>query len=176
VNFFGLTHYFLDYLISQLDQCLCSPLPRLNAELLLSANISKLDDTKWTTIKEEYIPMVPSPSRMGAELQSWKQAIEDNINPPTCDLAQALDDTIHLFSNIYTIFKILLTMPVFTATVERSFSTLRRLKTYLRNTMADDRLTALALLNIHKTQAISTEQVLRDFDSTGHRRIAIAFK
>nr|XP_042913026.1 uncharacterized protein LOC122273036 [Parasteatoda tepidariorum] len=41
-----------------------------------------------------------------------------------------------------------------TATPERSFSTLKRLKTYLRNKMGDKRLTGLALLSVHRDLAV----------------------
>lgn len=46
--------------------------------------------------------------------------------------------------------KLLQTVPVSTATAERSFSTLRRLKTYLRSTMGQKRLNRLAILNAHQ--------------------------
>jgi hypothetical protein len=45
-----------------------------------------------------------------------------------------------------TVLLILYTMPASTATTERSFSVLRRLKTYLRTTMLQDSLTSLAVL------------------------------
>jgi hypothetical protein len=45
---------------------------------------------------------------------------------------------------------ILYTMPASTATTERLFSALRRLKTYLRTTMLQDRLTSLAVLHVHR--------------------------
>ena len=45
----------------------------------------------------------------------------------------------------------LLTMPVANATAERSFSVLRRLKTYARLTMKNDRLSSLRLIYIHRT-------------------------
>ena len=43
---------------------------------------------------------------------------------------------------------VLLTMPVASATAEMSFSVLRRLKTYVRSTMKNDRLTSLGLMHI----------------------------
>ena len=43
---------------------------------------------------------------------------------------------------------ILLTLPVTTCTIERSFSTLRRVKTWLRSTMADDRLSSLCMMSV----------------------------
>ena len=52
-----------------------------------------------------------------------------------------------LYPNVVTIIIILLTMPVSTATLERSFSTMRRVKTYLRSTMKTERIAALALMH-----------------------------
>ena len=66
-------------------------------------------------------------------------------------------------------------MPVSTASAERSFSVLKRLKTYLRNTMGAERLSSLALLNIHPSREVNVENVLRSFDASGHRRIALVF-
>ena len=43
---------------------------------------------------------------------------------------------------------VLLTMPVASATVEMPFSVLRRLKTYVRSTMKNDRLSSLGLMHI----------------------------
>lgn len=48
------------------------------------------------------------------------------------------------------LLKIALTMGVSTASAERSFSSLRRLKTYLRSTMLDSRLSELALIYIER--------------------------
>ncbi|KNE87407.1 hypothetical protein PSTG_19208, partial [Puccinia striiformis f. sp. tritici PST-78] len=53
------------------------------------------------------------------------------------------------FKNVDIIFRVLVVQPVTTATPERSFSTLRRIKNYLRNTMGQERLNGLASLNIH---------------------------
>jgi len=54
------------------------------------------------------------------------------------------------FPLIYNLLKILGTLPVSTASTERSSSTLKSLKTYLRNTIGQERLTGLTLLNIYR--------------------------
>jgi len=53
------------------------------------------------------------------------------------------------------------------ATAERSFSSLRRLKTYLRSTMGQERLNHVLILNVHqdKTDSIDLKSVARDFIS-----------
>ena len=54
------------------------------------------------------------------------------------------------FPSVFTTTKIATCIPVTVVPVERSFSTLKRLKTYLRNTMGEERLNGLALLNVHR--------------------------
>ena len=54
---------------------------------------------------------------------------------------------------------------------KRSFSAMWRLKSWSRSTMADNRLTGLALLFIDRDVTISRDNILKHFDSTGHRRI-----
>ena len=50
-------------------------------------------------------------------------------------------------------------MPATNAVSERSFSTMRRLKTYLRNTMSQSRLNHMMLLNINQE---SRDNILND--------------
>ena len=53
-----------------------------------------------------------------------------------------------IYPNIYIVIRILLTVPVSTASAERSFSKLKLIKSYLRSTMGQERLSALAVLSI----------------------------
>ena len=54
------------------------------------------------------------------------------------------------FAIIVKLLTIALTLGVSTATCERSFSNLKRTKTYLRSTMSDSRMNDLAILSIEK--------------------------
>ena len=59
---------------------------------------------------------------------------------------------------------VLLSIPVSTATPELSFSTMRRVKIYLRATMKTEQLTALAPMHAHKDiKGIDREAVTREF-------------
>ena len=53
-------------------------------------------------------------------------------------------------SEITKLIKILLTIPMTTSEPERCFSTLKRLKTFLRSTMNQERLNALAMISTEK--------------------------
>ena len=73
------------------------------------------------------------------------------------------------FPNVKALLCILTTLPVSTATAERSFSTLKRIKTYLRNSMGDSRLSGLALLSIHREIEVNPAEVLDRFAKAPRR-------
>ena len=60
------------------------------------------------------------------------------------------------FSNIKVCQRILGTLPVTTCTCERSFCSMRRLKTYTRNTMISERLNGIALMHVLPIQGNGT--------------------
>ena len=55
-----------------------------------------------------------------------------------------------VFPNVSTLYKLFMTLPVSSATAERSFNRLKLIKSYLRSTMSESRLTNLALLRIER--------------------------
>ena len=67
---------------------------------------------------------------------------------------------------------VLLTYLLTTASAERSFSTLRRLKTYLRSTMETERLSGMAVMAIHRDRAgmIKVDDVIDEL-ATKPRRL-----
>ena len=62
-------------------------------------------------------------------------------------------------------------IPATSCSAERSFSSLRRLKTYLRNTMGQNRLSSLALLHIEREyiNRVLSEDMDRIIDAFGNR-------
>lgn len=85
-----------------------------------------------------------------------------------------------IFSATFALLQILITIPMTTAEAERSFSTLKRIKTFLRSSMNEGRLTALAMLSIEK-QFIQdlpdfNEAVINKFAENKNRRMDFTFK
>ena len=70
-----------------------------------------------------------------------------------------------LLSEVVKVLVLVLVMLTTNSTSERSFSTLRRIKTYLRLTMRQDRLNDLMILHVHKdkTDEMNFQSVARDF-------------
>lgn len=77
-----------------------------------------------------------------------------------------------IFPTVHKLLKILITLPVTTASSERSFSSLRRLKTYLRNTTGENRLNGLAVMNIHRDLVVTTDEII-DTLALKNRRIKL---
>ena len=77
-----------------------------------------------------------------------------------------------MFSEIDKILRLYLTIPVTTCTAERSFSSLRRVKNYLRSTMSEERLNNIMLLHVHKeeTDTLDLTEIARLFVSANTRR------
>ena len=67
------------------------------------------------------------------------------------------------FPNIYTAICILSTIPITTCQCKRSVSALCRLKTYIRGTMAQERLNGLAALSVHRNMNISENEIIDKF-------------
>lgn len=74
-----------------------------------------------------------------------------------------------LFPKVYQYLKIGATLPVTVACVERSFSTLKRLKSYLRNSMGENRLNGLAHLSIHREIPIKSSEVVDIFSEKNRK-------
>ena len=67
--------------------------------------------------------------------------------------------------------KLILVMPATNSTSERSFSAIRRVKSYLHSTMLQERLNSLMLIQVHKdlTDKINICDVCNEFVSKGER-------
>jgi len=73
------------------------------------------------------------------------------------------------YPNIKVLLQIFSTLPVTTATVERSFSVLKLIKNYLRSTISENRLNGLALMYIYRDLSIDAETIITEFSRLKHR-------
>ncbi|XP_060859153.1 52 kDa repressor of the inhibitor of the protein kinase-like [Metopolophium dirhodum] len=104
-----------------------------------------------------------------SELKLWRRKILALDKQPT-NAMDALVICNNMYPNIYKLLQILATLPVSTASSERSFSSLKRIKTYLRNTMSEKRLNGLAMLSIHRSISVDAKEVLDEL-SINKRRV-----
>ncbi|KAJ8882119.1 hypothetical protein PR048_018607 [Dryococelus australis] len=80
-----------------------------------------------------------------------------------------------MFLKLKKILQIALTIPVSLASSERPFSVLKRLKTYLRNTMGQERLASQALLAIEKedSKKVCLHCIINEFAFKSNRRLEL---
>jgi hypothetical protein len=86
--------------------------------------------------------------QLSQELKIYKKSVQQS----SC-LASTLEEAIlgldeDMFPTLSQLALIHYTLPVSVASAERSFSTLKILKTYLRNRMAEERLVGISIKNL----------------------------
>ena len=89
-----------------------------------------------------------------------------------CDVFNEQPSMKKLLSEIHTLLKIYLTIPVTTATAERCFSALKRIKTYLQNSMTQECLNNCMILHVHKdkTGSLNLTEVAREVSDNDRMR------
>ncbi len=72
------------------------------------------------------------------------------------------------YPNLYTLYKIIATLPIGSTKSERTFSKLKYVKNRLRSTMGQERLNALMMINVERdlTEAVSFDAVIDKFADT----------
>ena len=68
---------------------------------------------------------------------------------------------------------VLCTLPVTSCSAERSFSDLKRIKSILRSSMTNERLSGLTLLYMHQDIPIDIEEVIEEFSRRHPRRLQL---
>ena len=154
-----LTPPFVDHIINEIDTRFGS------APVTVAKGFSIIPDLflnqKEDNWKEDFIEFattykgdIPSPISISPELLMWETYWRKEYKGSIpSSIAETLKKTFPMrasFPNIHATLRLLATIPVTSCECERSISVLRRLQTYLRNTMGEGRLNALSLMSIHR--------------------------
>ena len=77
-----------------------------------------------------------------------------------------------LFDQVETLVRLLMVVPISSAEAERSFSGLRRLKTWLRSTMTQKKLNGIALCHIHQERLdrLDRQKIAQQYVQGNERR------
>jgi len=120
-------------------------------------------------IYSEFLDMEVLPT----EIQLWKRkwSNKPEKDQPNSAIEAYIKCNYEYFPNISFLLKLLATLPVSTSTPERTFSTMKRLKNYLRNSTGQERLTGLALLSVHRQIHIDPDEVIDRFAKEKNRQI-----
>ncbi|XP_033225358.1 zinc finger MYM-type protein 1-like [Belonocnema kinseyi] len=132
--------------------------------------IEKVADKFIKTVEFYQEFLTAGPHAVLVELEVWKGYLirRGDIKP-----GNSLDALDHCpeenFPNINVLLRILATLPVSTSTAERTFSSLKRIKTILRNTTKENRLNRLAALAIHHDIAITADEVIDELSKKSRK-------
>lgn len=173
----NLFYPFVEHIISELESRFAKRSePAMVAAYLVPADLKKLTEEKEAELLQWYQQDLPDAATVEQELIWWRYKFQSSTEPlPSTALDTLQTTSMVFFPNIECMLRIFLTIPVTTCAFERSFSAMRRLKTWLRASMSDERLSGLALMHVHWKVKIDRERVLRWWDASGHRRIHLAF-
>ena len=130
-----------------------------------------------TEVGELYKADLPSPHMLSTEFRRWKNKfslIPADKRPDTLERALLSCDK-EDYPNIFVLLVIACTLPVTTCENERSNSQLKLLKTYLRSTMTEKRLSSLALIKIHRDMVadLDFDKLVVDFANKHPRRMSL---
>ena len=112
---------------------------------------------------------------MQSELMRWRlkwTSTEEGDRPTSLAKAIKSCDS-DGYPNIYTLLKITCTLPVTSCECERSISVLRRLDSFIRHSMREERLSALALIYIHYNHHVDLNEAVEIFSKVHARHIEL---
>lgn len=180
---FSLFIPYLESLISSLEIRFSENNAMINDILKLHpANMKRLNSLEFGEVAkkiQDYYNIENFLSESKCWFDSWQNKSEEDSN--RLHLIDVFEDTKVFFPAVSKIINIALALPATTCTAERSFSTLRRVKTWLRATMDDERLDGLCMLSVHR-ERVSTqlssfiEEVITAFSRRRPRRLQFVFK
>ena len=161
---------FLDHLITEVNQHFsmenCTV---LNDFYIVPSVFLSCSGVSWKVKLMKFVKIyesdLPYPRKMSTEIDLWEKFWKENYSSPvpsSISESLAVIDQV-AFQNLLTTLRILGVIPVTSCECGRSISALRRLKTWLRSTMGEDRLNGLALMHINNDVKVDTDMVVDIF-------------
>ena len=109
-------------------------------------------------------------SQLQTQLLILPQVIKQSSKKVTVirTISEAMEsERVHkkLLPEVHRLIRLYFTVPVTTSTSERAFSALKRLLTYLRSTMTEERLNNCFLMHVHKdiTDTMDSNEIAKNF-------------
>lgn len=166
---------YLDHLISEFNSRFTHASKVAARSLsLLPAHIHNLNDEEMSDIHQFYAADMPSPNTFTHEINLWKREWRSTIEDRPKDIEETLNRMNKSFyPNITQILRLLLMLPVSSASVERSHSALKLIKNKLRSTMENERLNALVLLYVHKSIKLDYDIIIDMYARRNTRRMML---
>ena len=169
---------FLNHITSELDNRF-GPSHQTKIKLLghIPSIAASYPLASVTEVGKMYKADLPSPHMLSTEFSRWKSkcfSTPKDHRPDTLEKALKVCDEDD-YPNISALLVIACTLPVTTCETERSNSQLKLLKTYLRSTMTEERLSSLAMIKVHREMVanLDFDKLVVDFANKHPRRMTM---
>lgn len=150
-------------------------------EVILKSYTSDTGDESQRLMKvvRNFINILPVKNEIiiDGEVSIWKskwvREKEEGGKIPVdvIDVLKSCDED--FYPSIRQLLQILITMPISVASAERSFSSLKLVKSWLRTRMVEERLNGLCLLFIHKDIKVDVDKVIERYAKGAKRRLQL---
>lgn len=166
---------FLDTAISHLESRFNDDVNgALKIAFLFPERLSGLSYEIQSELLEKFEDEMPEADNFSAEILKWKIKYS-NTSVGKLGLMECLKESYTYYPNIHYLLSLLAVLPVSTCSVERSFSALKRMKTFSRSTTGHCRLNGLAMPYIYRDSKVTVDDILKRWVSKGERRILTTF-
>lgn len=133
--------------------------------LFLNAPLTEQQEKLIKNLAVFYANDVENSLNVLAEVKIWHHQVFKLRVKTILKMITAIEEicncNIDLYPNVYKLLKILLTLSITSCEAVRSFSTLKRVKTYLRNSISAFKLNGLSTLNIHREITVTTDEIIK---------------
>ena len=158
-----------------------TPGENLKRKIMVQIHFLQLSPQHWPeslafTLTSKPLLLFSAPS---GEIHNWytrwkSEEKNHGSNSLPSTLSSTLTRISSFYPNIKALVTILCTLPVTSCTAERSFSGLKCIRTLLRSSMSNERLSSLTLLHMHQDIPIDIEEVIDEFSRHHPRWIQLS--
>ena len=151
----------------------------IGLSIVLSVMVTLSPEECESKVSELSAMYLPSRGCVDSELHCWQMKWQEHLKEhgqsslPSSPAA-ALKHAISMYPNIRALISILCTLPVTSCSAERSFSSLKRIKTPFRSSMTTQQLTGLTLLTVHRDIPVDIGEAIDEFSRRHPRRLQMA--
>jgi hypothetical protein len=175
-------HYYRTHIYYQLiDNILIELEDRFSSSnLQILSSISSLCPTSDTFLDFDALKFFVNHLKfdlvtLSNELKVAKRMLQSKSLITIIDLYRELDAFREAFPVLVDVIKCAITLPVSSTTCERTFSKMKKIKTAVRSTMTDNRLSDLCILAVEREIGVNFEQLIDDFSEI-HKNSRIMLK
>ena len=146
----------------------------LAPSIIVNNTLELSEATEGMLLWENDLPFLKS---LGNELRRWQtmwQSVEKEL-PSNLLLERAACDA-DAFPNIHRLLLIACTLPISSTEAERSFSLMKRIKTYTRSTMSEGRFSDLAVIAMHYPERFEVDEICEAFVKAHPRGLFQSFQ